>query len=186
MLKAATHHQKSDILSVMQLAPVIPLTGRPVTIRDGMPGIFQTIAVMRSLVKHWRLDPAIRQAAVSVIWLAPEKASLHEVTTLFEYVRDNVRYVRDIVNVETIATPDKTMLCRMGDCDDQTVLLASLLESVGYPTRFVVAAYSDPRVMEHVYLQVYIDGHWIDCDPTEKQALGYAPPNPLAAYIENV
>jgi len=65
-------------------------------------------------------------------------------------------------------------------------LLASLLESVGYPTRFVVAAYHDPRQMEHVYLQAFAVGDWIDLDPTEPGELGNSPPDPLAIMIERV
>lgn len=170
----------------MILAPVVPLSGQHIQLRDGLPGIYQTIGIMRDLVNDYRTDSNIRQAAISSMFLTPEKDQYSEVESIFNSVRDNIRYVRDIVNVETIATPDKTILCRVGDCDDQALLLASMLESVGYPTRFVVAAYTTPNVPEHVYLQVFANGHWIDCDPTERASMGYAPPDPLTTYIENV
>ena len=170
----------------MQYAPLIALSGQSVHIMDGLPGIFQTVETMRALVKAYRLDPAIRQAAVSTIFLTPEKDEYSECRALFEMVRDNVRYVKDIVNVETIVSPDKTLLCRIGDCDDQSTLLAALFESVGYPTRFIVAAYNDPAIMEHVYLQVFASDQWVNCDPTEQEPFGYAPPDPLTIYIENI
>jgi tetratricopeptide (TPR) repeat protein len=41
--------------------------------------------------------------------------------------------------VDTIHYPHETLRSRSGDCDDTTVLLASLLENVGVPTRLVDA-----------------------------------------------
>lgn len=170
----------------MYQAPTVALHGTPYTICAGIAGIFQTIRVMRALVRAYRVDPAIRSAAISIVFLTPEKMQHSEVTAIFEWVRDHIRYVRDIAGVETIVTPDKTLLCKIGDCDDQTVLLASLLESIGYETRFVVAGYATADALEHVYLQVLIDGAWVNADPTEREALGYAPPDPLIVYHENV
>ena len=170
----------------MMYAPTPLLHGTLHAIADGLPGVKQTLAVMRQSVREARTDMAIRQAAISIIWLQPENSPLHEVNALFEWVRDRVRYVRDILDVETLSTPAKTLEQMVGDCDDQTALLAAMLESVGYPTRFVIAAYTVPNHFEHVYLQVNIDGEWIDCDPTEKEALGWAPPDALSLKIEKV
>ena len=169
----------------MNYAPIISLHGTTLHIANGMRGIFQTLRIMRDMVRSFKISPAIRQAAVSTIFLTPEKDSVSEIEAIFNFVRDNIRYLRDINGVETIATPDKTLLCRIGDCDDQTVLLASLLESVGYPTRFIVAGYNHPGMLEHVYLQVLID-EWVDADPTEHHALGWSAPDPMALYIEQV
>ncbi len=53
---------------------------------------------------------------------------------LHRFVRDNIRYIKDIRDVETVAYPDITLQQGQGDCDDKSVLLASLLESIGHPT----------------------------------------------------
>lgn len=171
---------------VMRLAPQAQLSGTVHHIADGLPGIFQTLATMRAMVSRYKVDPSIRHAAVNVVYLTPEKDEYAEVQAIFEFVRDHVRYLKDVNGVETLATPDKTLQMLIGDCDDQTVLLASMLESVGYPTRFIVAGYSDTESLEHVYMQVLVRGEWIDCDPTEREPLGYAPPNPLVIYFEKV
>lgn len=170
----------------MNYAPLVRLNGLSAQIPDGLPGIFHTVQVMRELVKQYRVDPGIRQAAVSAIFTTPAKMELGEVDALLTFVQRRVRYVKDINGVETIATPDKTLLSRIGDCDDQSTLLAALFESVGYPTRFIVAGYVDPSQVEHVYLQVFADGAWIDCDPTERHPLGWSPPDPLILYVENL
>lgn len=170
----------------MNQAPVVSLHGTSLHIGNGMLGIFQTLHIMRDLVRRFKIDPEIRQAAVSTIFLTPEKNGASEVEAIFNFVRDNIRYLRDISGIETLATPDKTLLCRIGDCDDQTVLLSAMLESVGYATRFVAAGYIASDAVEHVYLQVFIDGEWVDADPTEHYPLGYAPPYPTVLYVEQI
>jgi transglutaminase-like putative cysteine protease len=140
---------------------------------------------MRELVNACRVDPGVIQTAVGIIYLTPERADLAEVNALFCWVRDHVRYVRDVVGVETLCDPRMTLQRMVGDCDDQVTLLCSLLESVGYPTRFVMAGYNGPD-FEHVYCQVLVNGQWLDCDPTEREPIGWAPPAPVAYYIEGV
>ena len=140
----------------MFLAPVAPLSARVVTIPNGARGISATLRQMR------------------------------DYGAVFEWVRDMVRYVRDVHEIETLATPDKTLITRAGDCYDQTTLLAALLESIGYPTRFVVTGYQVRDVFEHVHLQVFAGAQWIDCDPTESESLGFSPPSPISTMIEKV
>lgn len=168
----------------MHLAPMPFLTLNRVPMLPGVRGVRQTLRAMRAMVNEARASAVIRQTAIGLIWLEPEREPLHEVAAIFDFVRDRIRYVRDVLDVETLSTPEKTLAQRIGDCDDQATLLAALLESVGYPTRFVVAAYTLRDQFEHVYLQVEIDGVWLDADPTEKEPLGYAPPDPLSLRIE--
>lgn len=170
----------------MMLAPTPELTAVVRPMHAGIRGVSQTIRVMRQLVKEARVSPVIRQAATSIIFLSPEKVWRDEVDKLLSYVQSTIRYTQDVNDVETVSTPEKTLAGKVGDCDDQSALLAALCEAVGYPTRFVVAAYDDPAVMEHVYLQVCVDGLWLDADPTERHPLGWAPPDALSLMIEKV
>lgn len=168
------------------LAPNVPLTTQQLTYSNGLRGVAQTIAIMRQLVRLGRVDPAIRKAAISITFLCPQKSEYREVNALFEYVQKAIRYTQDILDVETLSTPFKTLLQQVGDCDDQSTLLAALCETIGYPTRFVVAGYQDASSVEHVYVQVFVNDEWIDCDPTEFHPMGWAPPEPTALYVERV
>lgn len=145
----------------------------------------QTLRAMRALVRESRKSLDIRQAATTAVFLTPERDQLAEVDALFSLVRDSVRYVRDIHDVETLSSPEKTLAGRIGDCDDKATLLAALLESVGYPTRFVVAGYSTGE-LEHVYLQVFALNQWIDLDATEHMPMGWSPPDPVILMVERV
>lgn len=170
----------------MNLAPQIALSTRQLTYSNGIRGVAQTVGVMRALVREGRVDPVIRSAATSLVFLTPEKDPGAEVLALFDHVQNRIRYVGDIHEVETLSTAAKTLLGQIGDCDDKSVLLASLFEAIGYPTRFVVAGYSCPGELEHVYCQVLCDQDWIDCDPTEPHPIGWAAPDAVTLYVERV
>jgi hypothetical protein len=168
----------------MFLAPDYQLHGQRITIPDGMRGIESTIVTMRAMVDEFKAHPDMRNTAIGIIYNTPEKDQQSEAESLFRYVRDCVRYTRDVFGIETLATPDVTLKTRIGDCDDQVTLLATLLESVGYPSRFVVASYNDDGKAEHVYMQAIINDEWVDMDPTEPQPMGYAPPDPTRLWYE--
>jgi transglutaminase-like putative cysteine protease len=154
-------------------------------IPDGAAGIRRTIRIMRDLVNRYRVDPTIRARAITLLRLTPSKDEPSEIRVIFEFVRDHIRYVRDVVDTETIATPDKVLALGAGDCDDKATLLATLLESVGYPTRFAVAGYSAPNVFEHVYVRAMLaDGSFVSLDPSEPNGLGWHAPNPVAYFEE--
>ena len=170
----------------MFLAPAPQLSGTLTPMAGGVRGIRQTVRTMRRLVNEAKTDPAIIQAAVSVSFLTPEKDDVSAVNSLFEWVRDAVRYVRDVNDVETLATPQITIQRMVGDCDDQSTLLAALCEAIGYPTRFVIAGYSDAHSFEHVYLQIWIRDHWVSADPTERAPLGWEPPGAMIVDYERV
>lgn len=170
----------------MFLAPEIPISVGRIAISDGAPGIFDTLRLMRRLVNDYKTNPQIRQAAIAVAFLTPAQDELSEIESVFSFVRDHIRYTQDVYGVETLATPDKTLLLRVGDCDDMTVLLGAMLESIGYQTRFVVEGYHDFENFEHVYLEVYCPrtGAWIALDATEQNAMGWSPPEALIRWSE--
>ena len=87
---------------------------------------------------------------------------------LFYFVQKNFNYVNDPLKFEYYKTPQESFNVKLGDCDDSSILVSSLLRSVGFQTRFVF-------VPSHVYLQVKIpeaissyktENHWINLDPT--------------------
>lgn len=154
-----------------------------VDLAGGMAGIRQTLRAMRRYVNDWRKNPIVRDCAMNVVFMCPQKDYEAEARAIFDYVRDSIRYTRDIHEVETLQTPEVTLHARGGDCDDQTTLLCSLFESVGFPTRFVVAGYAGADVT-HVYCEVEIEGEWVRCDPTMPEPMGYEPPGATCLYIE--
>tara|TARA_B100000315_G_C14592227_1_gene596565 strand:- start:2503 stop:3180 length:678 start_codon:yes stop_codon:yes gene_type:complete len=86
---------------------------------------------------------------------------------IFYFVRDNFDYVSDPLAYEYVKSPRLSLASSNGDCDDSSVLMASLLESIGIRTRFVF-------VPQHVYVQAlipealkrYQDNGWVNLDGT--------------------
>lgn len=73
------------------------------------------------------VDPeGVRNFAVFIV----SNSEKDPVTSLYDYVRMNVKFVEDPGN-EYIAKPCETIISGGGDCEDHAVLLASLLEAVG-------------------------------------------------------
>lgn len=162
--------------------PPVTLHGIP----DGIDGVRVTLAHMARLVRDWRHRPEIAEVARGIIALSPEKNHVLEMNVLFEYVRDCVRYTMDTNAVERLQTPDYTLRIMQGDCDDQAILLASLLESVGIPARFVAIGFA-PDFFEHVYVEAMPDfQEWIALDPTERVPAGWAPPDPVTRINQGI
>jgi len=154
-------------------------------IADGRAGIRQTLRLMRKLVTAYRATPSVRETAISIVASTPPKAHLAEIDAVFEYVRDSIRYVMDVFDTETLHSPDQVLRIGAGDCDDKSILLASLLESIGYATEFAVVGYTNRNNFEHVYtIAILPDGTEISLDPTEQVNIGWAPPNPVAYETE--
>ncbi len=148
-------------------------------IPDGAAGTRSTLQIMAQLVKQYRTDMAIREFAAQLVSGVEAQNYTDEVKQLFYFVRDNVRYLQDINDVETVQTPDYTLNMRFGDCDDKSVLLASLLESIGHPARFIAVGYSIPGEYDHVFVETLIGKRWIALDAIVPDAeMGWAPMPP--------
>ena len=77
----------------------------------------------------------------------PERA-LDIARTLFENVQRTIRYVSDPIG-ELLQPADATLRVKAGDCDCHAILLASMLESVGFKTILVV-------LPNHVYVELFL------------------------------
>lgn len=143
---------------------------------SGADGVRATLELMRGMVRTYKKIPQFRDFAAKKIKHLPQKAYNAEINTLFEYVRDCIRYMRDVRDVETLQTPDVTVKLGYGDCDDKSVLLATLLEATGHPTRFVAIG-TKPGRYQHVYVETLSGKKWIPLDPTEPQPMGWKPAN---------
>lgn len=107
-------------------------------ISEGTEGVRETMALMRSIARTYRADPFIIETARSLVSGVTPKDWLGEVREIFNFVRDHIRYVMDPNEIETLSTPDYLIANAQagGDCDDKSVLLATLLEAVGHPARY--------------------------------------------------
>jgi transglutaminase-like putative cysteine protease len=147
---------------------------------SGNKGTLATAGIIADMIRDGAKDFRVRQKAIEIFRIAGVKAKdrYGEIRALFEWVRRNVRYTRDIFRVETLHTARRMLELRAGDCDDMTILLGAMLMSTGHPVRLVLAGFrkSKPHCYSHIYLEVNLGGNWIALDPTMDRPLGWAPP----------
>lgn len=144
------------------------------SIPGGVAGTRATLLKMRELVRSGKKSLPVRLTALSLIRRNGQKDWIGEAKNLHAFVRDKIRYVKDIRGVETLHTPEKLLELRQGDCDDKSVLLASLLESIGHPTRFVASGRSRGLYC-HVLVETKIGNKWIPLETTEPVEMGWYP-----------
>lgn len=151
-------------------------------IPDGPAGIAATLKIMGQMVRSGKKDTNnVRNVALGLVADLQQKDYSGEVRALHAYVRDCVRYVQDVTGVETVQTPQVTLMNHAGDCDDKSVLLAALLESIGHPTKFVAVGRA-PGEYEHVYVETKIGPRWIPLETTENVEPGWEPPRDIFRY----
>jgi transglutaminase-like putative cysteine protease len=138
-----------------------------VPVPEGDAGIRATVQQMEKLlygskgVKSW----TVRQAAIEAV--RGVERGQPEIDSVFEWVRDNIEFRGEYG--ELLQSPEATINLAAGDCDDQSTLIAALLSSLGFETRFrTIAMREDPSEYSHVYAEVRDKqtGGWIPLDTT--------------------
>jgi transglutaminase-like putative cysteine protease len=169
-------------LTTQQVNSPTPTTASLQLIPSGKAGTVATLKLMGGLVKDGKKNLAVRQAAARLVHQNGQKDWVGEARDIQHFVRDQIRYVKDIRGVETLQTAEKTLEFGYGDCDDKSVLVASMLESIGHPTRFVAIGFK-PDDYVHVYTETKIGPNWVGVETTEPVELGWTPPNVLTQLI---
>jgi len=141
------------------------------SIPDGAQGIRETLRTMSHITKAYKTARTIRELALQLTSHLPQKDLIGEAKAIHAFVRDSIRYVKDIRGCETIQTPVQTLHLHQGDCDDKSMLVASLAESIGFKTRFIAVGFI-PNSFCHVFPQLQIKGKWITLETTEPWPVG--------------
>jgi len=167
------------------------ITEKPKVNIKKVENIDDRISYIIYLIKRWGSDPRTRKLATRILtikcgddWCIKEKDWMGEVKLLFDVVRKRVRYVRDIYDKDTFTSPLRTFLeYKAGDCDDYTVLLGSLLFSIGYPIKLKVVQTRPNKTWNHIYLLVGIPPYrpiqWIPLDASQPKEAGWEVPKNL-------
>lgn len=148
----------------------------------GRAAIERTLQKMERLVRKYRKTPEIIWTARKVLnaYGVPKNEDRREAEALYDFLLKHVRYTKDPVEVELVQDPRLTLAWRSGDCDDICVLAASLFQSVGLPTRFVLHQYPENDIPGHVLLAVQTKDGWLPFDVVYDRGLGSAPRGSLA------
>jgi hypothetical protein len=126
----------------------------------GTAGVDETVARMQEMAKgeYGAKSAKIRALAINIINRAGigDKDYYGMAKAIHNWVRDEIRYVKDPVGQETLSYPEETAFNSLaGDCDDKTILEIALLGSIGIRAYPVVIGVR-PGHYSHVYLHVEI------------------------------
>ena len=140
-------------------------------IKFGLSGGFdsgvQTASLIKKQSQEYKTDPKLRGLAVSVVRNVNHNDYLGQVNAVYNFVKNNVKFVRDIAGIETLQSPWVTLPEQYsnkgigaGDCDDQSLLIISMLQSIGFQGIKLRVVNYLPTDMEyrHIYAIVNIGG----------------------------
>ncbi len=153
---------------------------RVVRVPKGRRGTLVTARMIADLIRCGAKDFCVRQKAIDIFrcYRVMPKNRLGEVCAIYDWVRRNIRYTRDIFRVETLHTARKMLELRAGDCDDFTILLGAMMMSTGHPIRLVLVGFrpNKPHSYSHIYPEVNVKGRWFAIDGTVGRPFGWSPP----------
>lgn len=129
----------------------------------GDAGVFRALAIMRELCRKYYRNPAIQAIARRF----RGRTQRETIARVFAHVLATMRYAPDPPNTELIVSPKHTILgpWDVGDCDDLTLKLGTLLAALGFPVSWKVIAWRKPDYT-HVYALVFSGRRWLPLDPT--------------------
>lgn len=177
-------------MATLTLNPALETRQRPpdtlLGIPEGAAGIAVTLSYMVAWAREFSVDPALRATVRQIFNSVPAKNRTAEAVAIQQYVKQAIRYTMDVEGVEVLQTPLDTLEYRHGDCDDQALLVATLLLSAGYQPRYVVFAFDGPGEWAHVYTEVLLGAHWYGMETTEDEPFGWRPETPYNVLVRRI
>src|SRR5260370_41571347 len=146
-------------------------TAERYAVAGGEAGVAQTIAARRRLIEQGKKNPIVHECAAAIIRSAgvPAFDWSGEVRAIYNWVLTNIRFTRDVYGKETLHTAPEILRLGIGDCDDFTDLLCSLLGTIGHKCRIVpIANPEDERNFSHLFPQMFISATSLTLDPTRR------------------
>jgi transglutaminase-like putative cysteine protease len=142
-------------------------------IGQGDDAIKLTVAEMQRIIDVSSKNPYVREWARYILDGVAVNDKYNEAVSMHNFVRDNIRYTRDPHGWEYVQTPPLLLAAikeylagraprPIGDCDDMTTLVLSLMRSVGFPVMIKVVGYG--QYFSHVYGLVNIKNKWYVTD----------------------
>jgi len=143
--------------------------------------ISQILTKMKEVVLQNYQDYFVRMTAMVLLEensAETERKELKEINHIYKFVKENFRYIKDMKNIELIHSPQYIIMkASFIDCDDFSILLSSLLMSIGYTCRFRAVAVKGQK-LHHVFIEVLIpkEKKWYSFDAIFKEKeLNYVP-----------
>lgn len=129
----------------------------------GVNANLETVEIMKRVARARAAHPRVRELALAILshHNTDSQNYVDEALAVGRYVQAKVKYVRDIDGVEQLHDP-LTMIDQLkrgaavGDCDDMSLLIATLLLSIGHRPYFRIVRYrGNSGAFQHIYVVVF-------------------------------
>ena len=77
------------------------------------------------------INPEVRSVVGEIAQEHPGEYNVIQICALYDWMEYNINYINDPRGSDYWTLPEETLNSRAGDCEDQSFLLASLIESIG-------------------------------------------------------
>jgi transglutaminase-like putative cysteine protease len=141
------------------------------TIADKDRGTMQTLRIMSSIVNESLLDPYVREYTKKVVEYANPRNNLELANTINSFLSDHFMFIRDPSGIELLHTPNymigqiEKKFYFQADCDDFSILAASMAKAVGMQATFVVYAFPQSGgEYAHVFAIAKVTDKWYPFD----------------------
>lgn len=157
------------MLAATPIADAPPTTIRPFN------GPADTVRTMIALIVGPRGEQStlVRSVKDHIVREIQPKDYYSEIIAVRNWCHEHVRYSNDALGVEQIQDPER--MCDqiikygkvVGDCDDDSTLMAALMRQLGREVEIVIVGFGRPNSFSHVFCRVREpkSGQWIVCDP---------------------
>ena len=172
---------------------MLELPTKLLSLGTGQEATYNTLEHMARLISNGAKSYEVRSVAVELVKHLPAKDQWAEVRSIFNFVKTYMRYTKDPHGVEMLHTPQAILKLikedspAPGDCDDLSILFASLVKSIGYPVRLKVISTHPTGRFTHVYPQVKVYDKWVSADLAAlDRPLGWQPTSISRQMIKEV
>jgi len=172
-------------LAVAPQTPLLRVTrnnkSQLMPLAKGKPGSLATAALMAQLVREDTVrDLGLQSWAAQLLvnaGLDSHSPKADIAAAILSYVQ-RLQYIHDPAGAfESIQNARTTIKRGFGDCDDLSIVLATLLAQVGLRPRFVLARYKQAtKGYDHVYVDIELppeQGGRLALDPSSRRAAGW-------------
>jgi hypothetical protein len=150
----------------------------------GDEAIYNTLILMIRIIKESARDYYIRRWAEYIV-SGTEKDEYSRLQSLYNFLTDNVQYLKDMEGIEMLKKPQIALkeleqeITPQLDCDCMTVLAGSLARSIGFSVALRAIAPKGKNKYSHVYAMIKVKKHgWIPVDLTKPEfGLGWEYPS---------
>ena len=142
--------------------------------------IFSQDALQRALwnrIEEFTGNPLLIEFASTLIKdkNIPERDNLALSKAVLDYAQNNIKFFRE--KPERFTSPLRTIIWGLGDCDDKSIFIGTILRSFRIPVKLgFITYYPKPGIKKaHVLPYANIDNKWISLESVHKWPIGKDP-----------